>query len=189
MYDVICYLLLRKFCNKIQDARGPSKKKIDETSGKHFHKSDRFDFIAFQVALFRHCTNPIAVQSTANLYHVHKPNCCALLYYRMLPFRSPPPHPPPTSLSTYLENGFTFIISRKGGVHLVHNNFVYRSNLRRQGRDLNKIYWECIYNRSTKCRGRLKTVGDQLFVTNGTHTHTSLAYFALLASANCWRLT
>ena len=61
-----------------------------------------------------------------------------------------------------------FIISRKGGVHLVHNNFVYRSNLKRQGRDLNKIYWECIYNRSTKCRGRLKSIGDQLIVTNGT---------------------
>lgn len=74
-----------------------------------------------------------------------------------------------------LENGHMFIISRKGGVHLVHNNFVYRSNLRRQGRDLNKIYWECIYNRSTKCRGRLKTVGDQLFVTNGTlHKYFSI---------------
>lgn len=61
-----------------------------------------------------------------------------------------------------------FIISRKGGVHLVYDNFVYRSNLKRQGRDLNKIYWECIYNRSTKCRGRIKSIGDQLFVTNGT---------------------
>lgn len=60
-----------------------------------------------------------------------------------------------------------FIISRKGGIHLVHNNFVYRSNLKRQGRELNKIYWECIYNRSTKCRGRLKSIGDQLYVTNG----------------------
>lgn len=66
-----------------------------------------------------------------------------------------------------LESGQIFIVSRKGGVHLVHNNFVYRSNLRRQGRDLNKIYWECIYNRSTKCRGRLKSIGDELIVTNG----------------------
>lgn len=63
-----------------------------------------------------------------------------------------------------------FIISRKGGVHLVHNNYVYRSNLKRQGRDLNKIYWECIYNRSTKCRGRIKSIGDQLYVTNGMCT-------------------
>lgn len=39
--------------------------------------------------------------------------------------------------------------------------------MRRQGRDLNKIYWECIYNRSTKCRGRLKSIGDELHVTNG----------------------
>lgn len=68
---------------------------------------------------------------------------------------------------TYKDCLNTFIQSRKGGIHLVHNNFVYRSNMRRQGRDLNKIYWECIYNRSIKCRGRLKSVGDQLFVTNG----------------------
>lgn len=60
-----------------------------------------------------------------------------------------------------------FIISRKGGIHLVHNNYVYRSNLRRQGRDFNKIYWECIYNRSSKCRGRIKSIGDELIVTNG----------------------
>lgn len=65
--------------------------------------------------------------------------------------------------------GHMFIVSRKGGVHLVHNNFVYRSNLRRQGRELNKIYWECIYNRSTKCRGRLKSIGDDLIVTNGIY--------------------
>lgn len=69
-----------------------------------------------------------------------------------------------------------FIISRKGGVHLVHNNFVYRSNLKRQGRDLNKIYWECIYNRSTKCRGRIKSIGDQLYVTNGTCAFHNLKF-------------
>ena len=60
-----------------------------------------------------------------------------------------------------------FIISRKGGIHLVHNNYVYRSNMKRQGRDMNKIYWECIFNRSIKCRGRLKSIGDHLIVTNG----------------------
>lgn len=60
-----------------------------------------------------------------------------------------------------------FILSRKGGVHLVHNNFVYRSNMKRQGRENNKIYWECIYNRSIKCRGRVKSIGDKLYITNG----------------------
>lgn len=77
--------------------------------------------------------------------------------------------------SFVLEMGHMFIVSRKGGVHLVHNNYVYRSNMRRQGRELNKIYWECIYNRSTKCRGRLKSIGDNLIVTNGiyfAHTYT-----------------
>lgn len=72
-----------------------------------------------------------------------------------------------TTPATIKDRLNTFILSRKGGIHLVHNNFVYRSNMRRQGRNLNKIYWECIYNRSIKCRGRLKSVGDQLFVTNG----------------------
>lgn len=61
----------------------------------------------------------------------------------------------------------TFISSRKGGVHLVQNHFVYRSNMNRQGREMNKIYWECIHNRSTKCRGRLKSIGNRLYVTNG----------------------
>ncbi|XP_055304410.1 modifier of mdg4-like isoform X13 [Sitodiplosis mosellana] len=76
-----------------------------------------------------------------------------------------------TSANEAQEIGHMFIVSRKGGVHLVHNNYVYRSNLRRQGRELNKIYWECIYNRSTKCRGRLKSIGDDLIVTNVEHNH------------------
>lgn len=80
---------------------------------------------------------------------------------------------------SFLELGHMFIVSRKGGVHLVHNNYVYRSNLRRQGRELNKIYWECIYNRSTKCRGRLKSIGDSLIVTNGIYlfSHNSVLCF------------
>lgn len=73
----------------------------------------------------------------------------------------------------------TFIISRKGGVHLVHNKFVYRSNLKRQGRERNKIYWECINNRSTKCRGRIKSIGDRLFVTNG------MCYKILMLNLSC----
>ena len=60
-----------------------------------------------------------------------------------------------------------FIISRKGGIHLVYNDFVYRSNLKRQGRNKDVIYWECIHNRSSKCRGRLKSIGDRLYITNG----------------------
>lgn len=85
---------------------------------------------------------------------------------------------------SFLELGHMFIVSRKGGVHLVHNNYVYRSNLRRQGRELNKIYWECIYNRSTKCRGRLKSIGDSLIVTNGIYlfTHNSVLCFVFLNS-------
>lgn len=39
--------------------------------------------------------------------------------------------------------------------------------MKRQGRNLNKMYWECIHNRSIKCRGRVKSVGNKLFVTNG----------------------
>ncbi|XP_031625137.1 modifier of mdg4-like isoform X11 [Contarinia nasturtii] len=76
-----------------------------------------------------------------------------------------------TSANEAQEPVHMFIVSRKGGVHLVHNNYVYRSNLRRQGRENNKIYWECIYNRSTKCRGRLKSIGDDLIVTNVEHNH------------------
>lgn len=59
-----------------------------------------------------------------------------------------------------------FIKSRKGGLHLVHGNFVYRSNLRKQGVDRNVIYWECVFNRKNRCRGRLKTVDDKLFIAN-----------------------
>ncbi|CAO1429418.1 unnamed protein product [Diamesa tonsa] len=64
-----------------------------------------------------------------------------------------------------------FIKSRKGGLHLVHGNFVYRSNLRKQGVDRNVIYWECVFNRKNRCRGRLKTVDDKLFIANSNATH------------------
>uniref|UniRef100_A0A182MC08 BTB domain-containing protein n=1 Tax=Anopheles culicifacies TaxID=139723 RepID=A0A182MC08_9DIPT len=63
-----------------------------------------------------------------------------------------------------------FLSSRKGGLQLVHDNFLYRSNLRRQGRNGDVIYWECIYNRGQKCRGRLKTIGNSIYVTNGEGT-------------------
>lgn len=59
-----------------------------------------------------------------------------------------------------------FIQSRKGGIHLVHNDFVYRSNLKLQGKQKNIIYWECVRNRDIRCRARLKSVGDSLYLTN-----------------------
>lgn len=60
-----------------------------------------------------------------------------------------------------------FLISRKGGTLLTINNFVYRSNLKFFGKSNNILYWECVQNRSVKCRSRLKTIGDDLYVTNG----------------------
>uniref|UniRef100_A0A182T1T0 FLYWCH-type domain-containing protein n=1 Tax=Anopheles maculatus TaxID=74869 RepID=A0A182T1T0_9DIPT len=60
-----------------------------------------------------------------------------------------------------------FLTSRKGGLQLVHDNYLYRSNLRRQGRNGDVIYWECIYNRGQKCRGRLKTIGNSIYISNG----------------------
>ncbi|XP_005180559.1 uncharacterized protein LOC101899171 [Musca domestica] len=64
-----------------------------------------------------------------------------------------------------------FIISRKGGTLLAINDFIYRSNLKRFGVNSDKVYWECIHNRSKKCRSRLKTIGDDLYVTNDVHNH------------------
>uniref|UniRef100_A0A1A9VHY7 FLYWCH-type domain-containing protein n=1 Tax=Glossina austeni TaxID=7395 RepID=A0A1A9VHY7_GLOAU len=64
-----------------------------------------------------------------------------------------------------------FIISRKGGTLLAINDFIYRSNLKRFGPLGDKVYWECIQNRSKKCRSRLKTIGDDLYVTNDVHNH------------------
>lgn len=61
-----------------------------------------------------------------------------------------------------------FIVSRKGGTHLVHNNFIYRSNMKRMGRRMDILYWECIHNRNTKCRGRVKTMGNVVIPTNVT---------------------
>ncbi|XP_062698310.1 FLYWCH-type zinc finger-containing protein 1-like [Aedes albopictus] len=61
---------------------------------------------------------------------------------------------------------YTFLTSRKGGIHLVHDRYIYRSNLRRCGRNKDIIYWECVHNRAEKCRGRLKSVGDQLYISN-----------------------
>uniref|UniRef100_A0A182HJU4 BEN domain-containing protein n=1 Tax=Anopheles arabiensis TaxID=7173 RepID=A0A182HJU4_ANOAR len=65
-----------------------------------------------------------------------------------------------------------FLGSRKGGLQLVHDNYLYRSNLRRQGRNGDVLYWECIYNRGQKCRGRLKTIGNQIMITNGRGINT-----------------
>lgn len=64
------------------------------------------------------------------------------------------------------EQKYMFIVSRKGGVLLVHENHIYRSNMRRQGPHKNILYWECVHNRSGKCRGRLKSEGNFLYVSN-----------------------
>ncbi|XP_035777037.1 modifier of mdg4-like isoform X19 [Anopheles albimanus] len=64
-----------------------------------------------------------------------------------------------------------FICSRKGGLQLVHQNYIYRSNLRRQGPEKNVIYWECAKNRTLKCRGRLKSVGNSLYISNREEQH------------------
>lgn len=48
----------------------------------------------------------------------------------------------------------------------MHSDFVYRSNLKRQGRNRDIIYWECVRNREIKCRARLKSIGDRLYVAN-----------------------
>ncbi|XP_021693985.1 modifier of mdg4 isoform X23 [Aedes aegypti] len=66
---------------------------------------------------------------------------------------------------------YTFLTSRKGGIHLVHNKYIYRSNLRRCGRNKDIIYWECVHNRAEKCRGRLKSVGNQLYISNWNIQH------------------
>lgn len=61
---------------------------------------------------------------------------------------------------------YTFLTSRKGAIHLVQDDYVYRSNLRRSGRNKDIIYWECVHNRSNKCRGRVKSIGDLLYISN-----------------------
>lgn len=68
---------------------------------------------------------------------------------------------------------YMFIISRKGGILLVHENYIYRSNLRRQGRHKNILYWECSQNRAGKCRGRVKSVGDYLYISNSNSKYKS----------------
>lgn len=73
------------------------------------------------------------------------------------------------SHSDYTDHGelvYEFLKGRKGGYHLVHNNYIYRSNFRRQGVNANIYYWECINNRKQRCRGRLKTIGDKIQITN-----------------------
>lgn len=77
---------------------------------------------------------------------------------------------PPPSVSHHTDligsEAQQFIISRKGGIHLIHDHYVYRSNLKRQGRSKNIIYWECVRNRDIKCRARLKSIGDHLYLAN-----------------------
>ncbi|XP_049532476.1 modifier of mdg4-like isoform X13 [Anopheles darlingi] len=76
-----------------------------------------------------------------------------------------------------------FVSSRKGGLQLVHQNYIYRSNLRRQGREKNVIYWECARNRTLKCRGRLKTIGNSLYISNREEEHNHPCDTARIVSA------
>jgi hypothetical protein len=71
-----------------------------------------------------------------------------------------------SDVNEYGDNVYHFLKGRKGGFHLVHDNYIYRSNFRRQGVSRNIYYWECINNRKGRCRGRLKTIGDKLYVAN-----------------------
>ncbi|XP_062556235.1 uncharacterized protein LOC134221067 [Armigeres subalbatus] len=66
-----------------------------------------------------------------------------------------------------------FIVSQRGGILLVHDNFIYRSNMLRQGSKKNILYWECVHNRLEKCRGRLTSKGNNLFssATSVPHNH------------------
>lgn len=52
-------------------------------------------------------------------------------------------------------------------MHLVVQEFLYRSNMKRTGRSKDIIYWECVRNRDIRCKARLKTVGEAMFWTNG----------------------
>lgn len=36
----------------------------------------------------------------------------------------------------------------------------------------NIYYWECINNRKGRCRGRLKTIGDKLYIANSNGKRT-----------------
>lgn len=58
---------------------------------------------------------------------------------------------------------------------MVHDNYIYRSNFRRQGVQRNIYYWECINNRKGRCRGRLKTIGDKLYVANSNGKNRRLS--------------
>lgn len=60
----------------------------------------------------------------------------------------------------------TFVKSRKGGLHLVIEDQVYRSNMKRMGRNKDIIYWECVRNRDIRCRARVKSVGDSIYWSN-----------------------
>ncbi|XP_037945156.1 modifier of mdg4-like [Teleopsis dalmanni] len=66
-----------------------------------------------------------------------------------------------------------FIISQTGTTLLVVNDFLYRSKLRRLERGHDTVYWECIHNRLRKCRSRIKTMGNDLYLINDLHNHAS----------------
>lgn len=82
------------------------------------------------------------------------------------------------------ESYYPFLKGRKGGYHLVHDNYIYRSNFRRQGVQRNIYYWECINNRKGRCRGRLKTIGDKLYVANSNGKLRQLSFIDISLQKN-----
>uniref|UniRef100_A0A182JL84 BTB domain-containing protein n=1 Tax=Anopheles atroparvus TaxID=41427 RepID=A0A182JL84_ANOAO len=72
------------------------------------------------------------------------------------------------------EEKHMFITSRKGGLQLVYEGFIYRSNMRRQGHAKDVLYWECVHNRGKKCRARLKTISNMVYKSNGKVEHNHL---------------
>ncbi|XP_055620527.1 uncharacterized protein LOC129764911 [Toxorhynchites rutilus septentrionalis] len=71
------------------------------------------------------------------------------------------------------DRGYMFITNcEKVPIHLVHDNYIYRSNLHRRGRNKDILYWECADDGATKCRGRVKSIGDDLYVPNTEAANT-----------------
>lgn len=64
-----------------------------------------------------------------------------------------------------------FVKGQKGCTYLVHNAFMYTSDMVPVGRNLNELYWNCVHRSTKKCSGRAKSTANKLFVTDGNHNH------------------
>nr|AAA82990.1 mod1.8 protein [Drosophila melanogaster] len=65
---------------------------------------------------------------------------------------------------------------------LTINNFVYRANLKFFGKSNNILYWECVKTDRLSAAVALKTIGDDLYVTNGSYSAVSKCKGHLMAS-------